>query len=276
MARDPNNIHRFSDYAELVPNLVVIPDLDDYTQPDYDLNDEKEFAKYITDIEKTTRGSFEYQQMVRFCRENLNMSCCSFYESVSNADTTSIRIELHHEPLSLYDIVMTVFKKRVQFGESLEVEHVAKEVMYNHYAMCVGLIPLADTVHDLVHNQYLFIPNDKVFGMWRTFANQYHDYIAPETLQALEQIQAYTDAYNSAEDDAKNILAKHFIYVDADGSGYKLPRLEDVQRMMKDRVNELMNSQPETLIRPQITEPKKNLYCPFVMYEPGQTPPGLN
>lgn len=274
MARDPNGIHRFADYAEIVPAIVKGPELEDYTQPDYDLNDEKEFKKYITDIEKTVRGSFEYQHMVRYCRENLNMNACAFYQGVSNEETPSIRIELHHEPLSLYDIVMTVFKKRAQFGESLEVELVAKEVMYNHYAMCVGLIPLADTVHELVHNQYLFIPNDKVFGMWRTFVNQYHDYIEPETLQALDMIQEYTDRYNAEEDDAKHLLAKQFIYIDTDGSGYRLPKLEDIRNMLRDHVNALTTNQTKSILAPNPSDNKpKELYCPFTILEPGQPLP---
>ena len=167
MARDPDNLYRFVDYAEAVPNYIDIPELDPFTKPDYDLNDDKEYEHYLRDIEKVVRGSFEYQRMVAYLRENLDMNQCSFYQGVSNLATTKIRIEIHHEPLSLYDIVSIVVRKRSHFGESLEVEYVAKEVAYNHYTMSVGLIPLSETAHELVHNQYLFIPNSKVFGNWR-------------------------------------------------------------------------------------------------------------
>ena len=124
MARDPDNLYRFVDYAEDVPNYIDLPELDPYTKPDYDLNDDKEYEHYLRDIEKVVRGSFEYQHMVGFLRENLDMNQCSFYEGVSNLASTKIRIEIHHEPLSLYDIVSIVARKRAHFGESLEVEYV--------------------------------------------------------------------------------------------------------------------------------------------------------
>ena len=259
--RDPDNLHRFVDYAEDVPNFIDLPELDPFTKPDYDLNDEKEYEHYLRDIEKVVRGSFEYQKMVGFLRENLDMNQCSFYQGVSNIDTTKIRIEIHHEPLSLYDIVSIVVKKRVHFGESLEIEYVAKEVTYNHYAMSVGLIPLSETVHELVHNQYLFIPNDKVFGNWRYFVNQYDPWIPEENKRILERIQELTDA--CADDDYKYLLEKHYIYVN-DVDGYKFPKLEDVQKLLKDRINELINT-PKIGYQEPIKEeaPKRTPYCPF-------------
>ena len=74
MARDPDNLYRFVDYAEDVPNYIDLPELDPYTKPDYDLNDDKEYEHYLRDIEKVVRGSFEYQHMVGFLRENLDMN----------------------------------------------------------------------------------------------------------------------------------------------------------------------------------------------------------
>ena len=87
--RDPDNLHRFVDYAEDVPNFIDLPELDPFTKPDYDLNDEKEYDHYLRDIEKVVRGSFEYQKMVGFLRENLDMNQCSFYQGVSNITVDS-------------------------------------------------------------------------------------------------------------------------------------------------------------------------------------------
>lgn len=91
--RDPDGIHSFYEYADEVPDMIRIKDLPPCTIPDYDLNDEKEFSKYLRDIEKTVRSSFEYKSMIAYLREYLDMNKCSFYQSVSNADTTKIRIE---------------------------------------------------------------------------------------------------------------------------------------------------------------------------------------
>ena len=83
------------------------------------------------------------------------MNKCSFYENVSNIDSNDIKIEIHHEPISLYDICIIVYNKRNFFHENLS--ELLKEVMLLHYKLLIGLIPLAETVHELVHNKYLFI-----------------------------------------------------------------------------------------------------------------------
>ena len=241
MARDPENIHSFYEYADSVPNAIKLNDLAPCPIPDYDLNDEKDFKNYLRDIERIVRGSFEYRRMVNYLRDYLDMNKCSFYESVSNADTTKIKIEIHHEPLSLYDIVVIVYNKRVAFHESLEVEHVAKEVMYLHYQMHVGLIPLAETVHELVHNQYLFVPSTKVYGRYKQFVESYKAFIPLEQLDILDRIEQLTYAYEA--DEYKQLLAKKFIYVDASGA-YNLPKLEDVALMVKSRIREIMDDPP--------------------------------
>lgn len=262
MARDPDNLYRFVDYAEDVPNYIDIPELDPFTKPDYDLNDDKEYEHYLRDIEKVVRGSFEYQRMVAYLRENLDMNQCSFYQGVSNLATTKIRIEIHHEPLSLYDIVSIIVRKRSHFGESLEVEYVAKEVAYNHYTMSVGLIPLSETAHELVHNQYLFIPNSKVFGNWRYFVNQYDPWVPEETKRILDRIQELTDTCEN--DDYKYLMEKHYIYVNdnpVDGT-FKFLRLADVQQLLKDRLNDLING-PKMTLDELPKEEVKQYTCPF-------------
>lgn len=262
MARNPDNLHSFYEYADEVPHAIQLHDLTPCTIPDYDLFDDKQFKKYILDIKKTVRGSFEYRnKMLPYLREHLDMNKCSFYQSVSNEDTTKIRIEIHHEPLGLEDIVRIVYAKRCAFHESLEVEHVAKEVMWLHFDMQVGLIPLAETVHELVHNQYLFVPNSKVYGHYKKFINDYASFIPIEQREILERIDQLSMAYEA--DEYKQLLARKFIYVDATGS-YELPRLEDVAQQLKGRIKELMDDAPMPVAYPKEEENKP--ICPIIFY----------
>ena len=60
-------------------------------------------------VEKTVRSSYEYKALVNYLREYMDMNQCAFYQSVSNADNLKVHIEIHHEPLSLYDICLIVF-----------------------------------------------------------------------------------------------------------------------------------------------------------------------
>ena len=154
--RNPNNIVTV-DKNENDFDIVEIAELVPVNTDVYDFMNEKDMKKYFADIEKTVRQSFEYRKYIAYLRENMDMNKCSIYQNVSNADSFSVKIEIHHDPITLYDIVVTVFNKRKAYKEDLSIFMVAKEVMYVHYCLMVGLIPLAETVHELVHNKYLFI-----------------------------------------------------------------------------------------------------------------------
>lgn len=247
--RDPLNLNTVDNYYNNNIITISIDHLPKYDIEDWDLLDEKDFAKYIASIEKDVRGSFEYRRMVGFLRNYLNMNECSFFKNVNNIDTNSIKIEIHHEPLSLYDICLIVFNKRKAYRESLEEEMVAKEVMYLHYKLMIGLIPLSETVHELVHNQYLFVPTDKVLGKYREFVDAYQDFMLPEQLDILDRIENATNTYN---DEYLDVLERNYIYLDLSGA-YALPKYDKVMQAMKDRIDYLRNNRNNggnQLIRP--------------------------
>ena len=202
--RDPNCMVKTYE-LDAPPLTIEMHEIPDYDLYDFDLNDEKSFKKYIQTIERVVRSSFEYKEMVKYLREYMDMNQCAFYQNINNTDNTKVRIEIHHEPLSLFDICLIVYNKRVSFNEPLDEEYVAKEVMYHHYNLMVGLIPLAETVHELVHASYLFVPTTAVLGKYKEFVNMYQPYMSPEQLEVLENIEAATTVYNS--DDAKTILS---------------------------------------------------------------------
>lgn len=235
--RDPNNMQKPYE-LETPPEIIKMDEIPEYNLYDFDLNDEKSFKKYMQIIEKTVRLSHEYRSYIQFLREYMDMNQCAFYENVSNSENTKVRIEIHHEPLSLYDICLIVYNKRVTFNEPLDEEFVAKEVMYLHYNLMVGLIPLAETVHQLVHAQYLFVPTTAVLGKYREFVDRYKPYMIPEQLESLEHIEEATKVYDN--DDAKTLLSKNYIYVDMSGS-YNLPKTEDIIAMVKDRIKDIID-----------------------------------
>ena len=206
-----------------------------FDKTQYDLLDDKSFKKYMTDLERTVRNSFEYRQLISYLRNTEGMNTCSFLENVSNVDNNKIKIEIHHSPLTLYDISLAVFKKRMKKEESIDIESVAEEIMYLHYLGWVGLIPLSETVHEMVHNQYIFVPTDKVRGRYQEFVNHYYDYIEPETLDSLDAAEALTKEYNNNQMD---IFNNHKIYINVNGS-YMLPRKDEYENIIKDRISDI-------------------------------------
>ena len=164
---------------------------------EYDLTNQKQYMKYLFAIEKECRRSFEYKQLMRFLKDNCGMDKDSFLENMTSDN--GAKIEIHHSPLTLFDIVCTVVNKRTETGESLSVPMVAKEVMYNHYKLIVGLIPLCKTVHELVHNQYLFIPAWAVLGNYREFMDTYEKWIPLEVRANLRDLETESCKFNMEE-----------------------------------------------------------------------------
>ena len=77
------------------------------------MNNEKELKRYFDSVERIVRNSFEYKQLVNFLKNYMDMNQCSFYQNVSGEDGYNIKIHIHHEPITLYDIVVAVFNNNV-------------------------------------------------------------------------------------------------------------------------------------------------------------------
>lgn len=231
---EPNNIDIIK-----IPKDIPIIDTDDY-----DLFDDKDKEKYFKDLERHIRSSYEYRNMIQYLREYMNMNSCAFMPNISNELNRKIRIEIHHSPFTLRDICSIVLNKRMKNNEVLFIESVAYEVMFIHYSLMVGLIPLSETVHQLVHNQYIFIPVDKVYGYYKNFVKSYYDYIDPEILDKLDELEKLTVAgtYNNSY---KEILEKKYITIDMEDNN-QFDQLHDLQELLKQRLNELRGESQQT------------------------------
>ena len=230
-----NNTH-ISQIPQDIDQKIEITNIPVFDIVDYNLSDEKQLKKYLFDVERTCRNSFVYKKLIAFLREHIDMNKCSFFENVNNIESNSIHIHIHHSPLTLFDIVTIVYHKRLDNREPLNVNLVAKEVMLLHYLMLIGLIPLSETVHELVHNGYLFIPTNVVFGDYKKFIKQYEDYIDQQLLNTLEQAEEYTKTYDYEKN--TKVLSHSAIYVDASGNGeYKFPILGELISKIKELDN---------------------------------------
>ena len=246
--RDPYEIKEILFDNDPNPSHVYkIPSVPKFDVDDYDLMNEKEFSKYMGNIEKICRGSFEYRQLTNYLRDNMDMNKCAFMQNVSNENNYKIKIHIHHEPFTLYDITRTIYNKRVRMRHSINENLVAEEVMYLHYSLLVGLVPLSETVHELVHGNYLFVPMDKVFGNIERFIGMYEPYFEPETRLLLDKIRKYTSVYNS--DLAKNIrlIERNYLYLDMTDV-YQLPTYDSIVEKMNQRIDTLRQQESSPVI----------------------------
>ena len=234
MASEPFNIKRVQAPSDKVEILVMNDELPPFDIADYRSDEED---KLINDVENLCRHSFTYQEWVQYLRNYMDMNKCSFFENISNVDTTSIKIHLHHSPITLMEMVVTILEKRKFYKESLLIEAIAKEVMYVHYCTMVGIIPLCETVHELVHNQFIFVPNSAVMGNYKWFIDQYGPWIPTQVRNKYDNIEQWTKFYD--EESNTNAIKAHYIYLDLgdNGIGYNLPKMEEVKKMVEDKMN---------------------------------------
>lgn len=226
--RDPNNIQYINKIDK--PDIIHLKDIPEYDLEEYDYSDPKDFNAYIRDVKKMCRNSYSYRKFVSFLRDNLQMNKCSIYNNVSNIDTSNIKIHIHHDPFDLETICYIVFNKRRAYKEDTNVSMVAKEVMFLHYKLMIGLIPLAETPHEAVHAGYLFIPIDAVFGRYYEFYNLYERFMEQEHIDKYNEILEASKTLRYDTD----ILETDFLYIDATGE-YRLPKLESIKEMLENR-----------------------------------------
>ena len=121
------------------------------------------------------------------------------------------------------------------------MEMVAKEVMYIHYFLMVGIIPLAETVHELVHKQIIFIPLNAVLGNYEDFIELYGEWIPEDAIEKLKEMRSKTLVYNDALN--SSILQQSPIILQLPGDTgeglYNLPTMEQIESLMANRILEI-------------------------------------
>lgn len=247
-------------------NRILIKDIPECDFQVYNLEDDKEYDKYIKTIEKEVRKSIEYRRFIKYLRDYMGMNKCAFLKGVSNTETFDIKIEIHHYPFTLRDICEIVYRKRNYFNDSLEVQMVAKEVMICHYRLIVGLISLSETVHQLAHSGRLFIPVDRVLGRYNIFIEYYKDFCTPEQLDTLDRIEKYTIENASVLD--TTIIDQNRVSFEVKDSRFALPEFNQINTNMIEQMKAIKDNNyllPTADDIPKSKEERK-VICPIEFY----------
>lgn len=180
------------------------------------LSSDKDKKQFIFHCEKLIRGSIEYRDYVKYLKENIDMTQCSFFSNLDTTKMKKIRLELHHALFSLFDITCIVVNKHLSEGKDLDYFDVAEEVMKIHYQGRVALVPLSVTVHKLVHEGKIFIPVQSVYGKYLDFIDEYYDYMGEYIEMIKENIKISKEIQDQGYQDL-TILNKKYIYLEVDG-----------------------------------------------------------
>ena len=132
--------------------------------------DDKEYKKFIKNVERLVRGSIEYREWVQFVKFTLGFDYCLF-SLETDAETDDI--EIHHHPFTLYDIVDLVTAKYIQEGRQFTSLDIAKETLKLHYELKIGFVPLSGTLHKKYHKGNLSIPREFIYGNYNYLLQNY-------------------------------------------------------------------------------------------------------
>ena len=201
-----------------VVKMTKMPDLQNFVI----LETSKQKDKFIKRVERICRSSMEYKDYIRFLKDNVGLDSCLFFKYVSNekGDGKRVRIEMHHEPLTLYDYVSIVLAKYEKEGIPYNDLLIADEVMNIHAENGVGIVPLSVTAHQVVHssadndNKKLFVPINMVYGDYKSFMEKYDEYIDDAIYEKIERKVEQTKELTPESFDA---LTKQFTYYEVEG-----------------------------------------------------------
>ena len=176
---------------------------------------EEATPKLILKIENLIRNSIEYKEMVSYIKEEMNLDHCFI---LFNVDIDTATIDLHHFPMTLFDITDIVIRKQMKENDTCTVFTVAEEVMKCHYELIIGLIPLTRTVHQLYHSGSIDIPVQLVSFEWKEFLERYKDYFTDSQKTDLQNKIDLSDKI--IEDLSYPIMERKYTYLHVDNMSF--------------------------------------------------------
>lgn len=212
--------------------VVVISDVPEASYKD-SVETEADKHKLATQIEQAVRSSMEYGDYIQFLRTHIGMDACAYFNNVNKRTNKKIKIEVHHAPLTLYDITRIVLDKTIATGGEINDLLIAEEVMSLHYHNQVGLIPLSKTLHEVVHNSdKLVIPMYMIYGDFKAFLKEYEPYIEGDE-RIKQKIQTMIQRTKELNVDSFDVLKEKFTYLKIDG--FEMPiKIEDEEEVSKE------------------------------------------
>jgi len=145
-----------------------------------------EWKKFITNIKALVRSSPEYSAFIAHCKTDLGLVNCSFLSGV-NDDADKVNIEMHHSPFTIHEIIEIIVEHMLEKGP-VTTMMICQEVMKAHFHGMVAVVPLSETVHQLVHAGKINVDVRQTYGDTLEFVKHYHKGVQKEHLMKLKAI----------------------------------------------------------------------------------------
>jgi len=146
----------------------------------------KTWKKFLTNCKSLVRSSIEYKKFIGDCKRRENGNYCAFLGNISEEDVT---IEIHHSPFTIHEIIEIIANHMICEKPIMSLL-LCHEVMNAHFNNLVGVVPLSETIHQLVHAGKINISIYQIYGDILEFIKRYKNGI---TLEHLEKVQLFLE-----------------------------------------------------------------------------------
>lgn len=144
-----------------------------------DFLNEIEYSKFVKACESMVRTHPDYKVFINYIKNKLGIDFCQVFSNIT--DKIDATVEFHHGPIfTLYDICEIELSKYLKEGYQVNTFDIANSVLDLHFALKVNGVMLSKTVHEMVHNNDVFINVSQNIGDVNAYIEEYHQYFNPE------------------------------------------------------------------------------------------------
>ena len=148
-----------------------------YKDADYMFSLENEVA-FIKAVERMVRTSKYYSRYIAHLKVDLGLNFCQVKGNISEDEDAGVKdlIEMHHGPIfTLFDVVSIILNYMLVKGMKITTFSVANRVIEEHFKHRVQTVMLCETVHQLVHDNKVFLNYRQGFGDLYSFLEIYYE-----------------------------------------------------------------------------------------------------
>ena len=142
---------------------------------------DEDMKRFVKAVERLVRSSEEYGQYISYFYNASGATRCSILGNI-DMSIDGMNLELHHCPLTLYDICEIVIAHKFATGAAITSLTIADEIMKIHSMNFIGVVPLSVSAHKLVHAGILRVHWSQVVGNWVQFIREYNKGVTADHL----------------------------------------------------------------------------------------------
>lgn len=173
-----------------------------YKDEEYFINFDN-FVNFVKAVERMVRTSNAYKRYIKYLIEDIGLTVC---QVLPNVDGESATVEFHHGPiLTLFDYTAIITDYLLAHEKKINTFIVANIVLEEHRNNIIQGVMLSKTVHELVHDNAIFINTKQAFGDLNKFLTKYRDGINENMIEKINRYIEKCNQYESFDNDILKI-----------------------------------------------------------------------